>query len=263
MNSPLKSLLAACVFAASPFGAGAAELAPHQAGYTVVMDENRDASVTAVSGQVMLGLQQVCEGWLQQQSNMMNMHLPSGDVVPQSVNFSSLESGTTYRFSTKVGGSAEGSTLGRAEMPADGGAGRAVYGRPKDTNFVLPPGTLFPMAHARFLIDGAQSGKMQLQSHIFEGVEVEGAKLLVAFVTPLSDRAKGVVNAVGGDFLHRPGWNFRLAYFDPANQTGEPLYEVEVDLLDNGVALRWILDYGTFSVEMKLAKVEAVAPPHC
>lgn len=263
MHFPLKSILTACLFWASASGAASAELAPHQAGYSIVMDENRDASVTAVSGQVVLGLQRVCEGWLQQQSNVMNVHLPSGDVVPQSVNFSSLESGKTYRFSTKVGGAGQGSTLGRAEMPKDGGAGRANYGRPKDTNFVLPPDTLFPVAHTRFLIDGATSGKNQLQSHIFEGAEVEGAKLLVAFVTPLSDRGKGVMDAVGGDLLHRPGWNFRLAYFDPAKQTGEPLYEVEVDLLDNGVAVRWLLDYGTFSVEMKLAKIEAMAQPHC
>lgn len=263
MLPPLKGILAACICVASASGAWAAELVSHQAGYTVVMDENRDASVTAVSGHVVLGLKQVCEGWVQEQRNVMNVHLPSGDVVPQSVSFSSLESGNMYRFTTKVGGAGSESTLGRAEMPAGGGVGRAVFGRPKDTNFVLPPGTLFPIAHTRFLIDGAKAGKGQLQSHIFEGAEVEGAKLLVAFISPLSDNAKAVADTVGSDLLRTAGWNFRLAYFDPTNRTGEPLYEVEVDLLDNGVAMRWVLDYGTFSVEMKLAKVEAVAPPDC
>lgn len=263
MAPRLKVLLAVCVLAVPVSGAAAAELASHQAGYTIMVDESRDASVTAVSGQVVLVQQRVCEGWLQQQNNVMNMHLPTGDVIPQSVNFSSLESGNTYRFSTKVGGSENSSAMGRAEMPAGGGAGTAVYDRPKDINFVLPPDTLFPVAHTQFLIDGATSGKTQLQSHIFEGAQVEGAKLLVAFVTPLSARGLSVVDTVGGDLLHRPGWNFRLAYFDPASQTGEPLYEVEVDLLDNGVAVRWVLDYGTFSVEMKLGKVEAMAPPHC
>lgn len=267
MMTPHKNILAACVLAVTVSGvhagARAAELAPHQAGYNVVLDESRDASVTAVSGQVVLGLQHVCEGWLQQQSNLMNMHLPSGDVIPQSVNFSSLESGTRYRFSAKVAGAAEGSILGSADMPSGGGAGRAVFNRPQEASFVLPPDTMFPVAHTRFLIDGAKAGKTQLESHIFDGVEVEGAKLLVAFVSPLSDNAKAIIDAMGNDLLRRPGWNFRLAYFDPADQSGVPLYEVEVDLLDNGVALRWMLHYPKFSAEMKLGKIEALAPPHC
>jgi len=263
MTIPLKTCLAACVLLVTASSVHAAELAPHQAGYTIVLDEARDASIAAVSGQVVLGLQKVCEGWVQQQSNLMNMHLPSGDVIPQSVSFSSLESGTHYRFTAKVGDATDGSIMGSADMPVGGGAGRAVYSRPQDATFVLPPDTLFPVAHTRFLIDGAKAGKAQLESHIFEGAEVEGAKLLVAFVSPLSGNAKAIIDALGGDLVRRPGWNFHLAYFDPADQTGVPLYEVEVDLLDNGVALRWMLDYGSFVAEMKLGKIEALPPPHC
>lgn len=260
------ALVAAC--AAVLVGASAAtaaDLAAHRAAYTVSQDASRASeTVTAISGQIAYGVERVCDGWLMAQSGTMNMHLSSGEVVPQTLHFSSWESldGARYRFTVKAEGSSDEVILGTAQAsPAI--EGRAVFARPEAAEFTLPPGTLFPVAHTFFMIETAQAGKTQAQSFIFEGTEVEGAKLLVVFASPLSANAKAIIKDVGGELLNRPGWNFRLAYFDPADQGGEPLYEVEVDLLDNGVAPRWLLDYGSYVVEMKLNKIEALQRPGC
>ena len=45
--------------------------------------------------------------------------------------------------------------------------------------------------------------------------------------------------------------------------TGEPMYEVEADLLSNGIATRWLLDFGDYSAEMNLVKIEALRPSAC
>jgi len=261
-----KLSLAACALVAAvfgPFGVQAADLVSHQAGYTVHLGEGRKSGVAAVSGQIAMGIKHTCDGWIQQQSGVLNTQLSNGDVREQVVNLSSLEQHNRYRFSIKTGGTAAEEVRGTAEISGSGGTGHVLYSRPKAARFVLPPATLFPIAHTRAMIAAARAGKTRLERYVFEGTAVEGAKLVVAFISPLSARAKAIMADVGGAILHRPGWNFRLAYFDPAAHGGPPEYEVEVDLLDNGVAPRWLLDYGRFSMEMTLAQVQALAQPDC
>lgn len=243
---------------------GAVELAAYQAGYTVHLGKTRDAAaISAVTGQIAYGVEKICDGWLFQQSGTMNMHLPDGKIIPQVMNFSSIETGSKYQFSVSTEGIGKEVILGRAEMGADGKPGEAVFSRPEKKTFTLPADTLFPAAHTRFMIEGAMAGKLQLESHIFEGTDVDAAKLLVVFVSPMSDQGKAIVNKLGGELKNHAGWNFRLAYFDPKSQTGEPLYEVGVDQLDNGIALRWVLDYGSYGVEMNMVKVEILDKPDC
>ncbi|PHS79597.1 MAG: hypothetical protein COB59_00685 [Rhodospirillaceae bacterium] len=243
---------------------GAVELAAYQAGYSVHLSSVRDtSSILAVTGKIAYGVEKLCNGWLFQQSGTMNMHLPDGNVLPQVMNFSSIETGPKYQFSVSTEGIGKEVILGRAEMGAEGELGQATFSRPEKKSFSLPADTLFPAAHTRLMIEAAEAGKHQLQSHIFEGTDVDEAKLLVVFVSPMSDQGKAIIQKLGGKLKNRAGWNFRLAYFDPKSQTGEPLYEVGVDQLDNGVALRWVLDYGTHAVEMKMVKVEILDNPDC
>jgi len=267
MFSPMKSLLAAAAalaaFSAGPAQAG--ELASHRAAYQVRLAQASDGvAITHASGQIAYGVEKVCGGWLLAQTGTMNLHLPSGDVIPQTLHYSSWEAddAASYRFSVTAEGNSAETLLGTAEIQP-GAEGRANFRRPEAVEFPLPKDTRFPVAHTYFLIERARAGASQAESYIFEGTAVEGAKLLVAFISPLSAEAKAVVAELGGDLLGRPGWNFRLAYFDPQSQTGEPLYEVEADMLDNGVAPRWVLDYGAYAVEMNLSKIEPLAKPDC
>jgi len=242
----------------------AVELASYQAGYQARLSDARDqAAVSAVSGQIAFGFEQSCEGLIFQQSGALNWHFANGNMASQVLNFSSLEQKQTYQFTVKTEGMTQGVILGRAEMPSSGGAGEAQFARPKAKAFPLPAGTLFPAAHTRLMIESALAGKTQFQSHIFEGTDVEGAKLLVVFISPMSEAGKMIQKNLGGDFANHQGWNFRMAYFDPKSQTSAPQYEIDVDQLDNGIALRWVLDYTSHAVEMKMVKVEQIKNPDC
>ena len=240
-------------------------MSPHKAVYAIGLGESREqGGVSGASGSIAYGVQKVCGGWVLAQSGTMNIHLPSGVAVPQVLHYSSWEAddGNQYRFTVTTEGQNQEIILGQAAK-SPGKGGKATYERPERMAYDLPADTLFPVAHTRFMIDSARAGKTQVQSHIFEGTEVEGAKLLVVFISSMTDQAKAVIENVGGDILDRPGWNFRLAYFDPADQSGEPLYEIEADMLDNGIAPRWVLDYGSYSVVMTIAKIQAEGRPDC
>ncbi|MFC1673993.1 EipB family protein, partial [Pseudomonadota bacterium] len=249
MNFSLKRSLAYSLIGIS-LGAGAltasaAELVSHRAAYKIVLGQARDASpVSSATGQIGYGVEKVCGGWLSHQSGTMNLHLTTGDVVDQTMHYSVWEAdnGEAFRFNVTDGAERADDVRGTAQMSADGGV--ANFTHPEAASFNLPPGTLFPVAHSQFMIDQAQAAQTLMESRLFEGADVEGAKLVVVFVSPLSAEARTVVKQVGGDLVARPGWTFRLAYYDPSSRTSEPLYEVEADILDNGVAPRWVLDYG-------------------
>jgi len=242
----------------------AAVLLSHHAGYSIRMNTVRDTAVVSnVSGKIAYGIENTCNGWLLQQSGTMNLEKPSGEIMPQNLQFSSVEQGDMFRFSLNSNGNPNSAVMGHATMPHDGKEGRVVFNDDKKTTFVLPPNTLFPVEHTQLMIDNALAGKKQFQSYIFEGTNIESAKLLSVFVNPLTESAKAISEGRGKQFKGHVGWNFRMAYFDPKSKTGEPMYEVEVDLFDNGIAPRWVLDYQAFTVEMKMVKFQALDKPQC
>lgn len=265
MKTPLKTFATTCALVLCAGAVQAADLAPHGAVYDISLAAAKESvDISSANGQIIYGLEKVCGGWLAAQNGTLNLQLPSGDVLPQTVQYSTWESedGSHYRFTVKSEEAGTQVILGTAQI-APGAQGNVTFAQPAGEQFTLPVGTLFPVAHTAHLIDAARAGKSQIENFIFEGTGVEAEKLLVAFVSPLTSQAKAVLQELGGELLDHTGWNFRMAYFDPKDQSGEPLYEVEVDLLDNGVAPRWILDYGSYAVEMKLSKAEPLAMPDC
>lgn len=243
-----------------PTAAGAVELVPHRAAYSITMvDQGGDSSVVGISGRVMYSFEKVCGGWILQQEHAMKFELQNGNVVPEYVNYSSWESedGTRFRFSSNSNDNSEDVVLGDATMSGNGG--EAVFKMPENVVFELPKGTLFPIAHTRKIIAHAEAGKIQHNTTTFEGAELEGAKRIVAFVSPLKKKNRKNL----GELVEHPGWTFRLAYFDLTNLSPEPMYEVETDLLNNGIATRWLLDFGDYSAEMNLVRIEPLEAGGC
>lgn len=256
----------AALFGAVLGGAQAANLVSYRAVYDVrLADAKRGSVISAASGQIAYGVKKTCDSWLSNQNSNMYLQTTTGDVIPQVVSFSSWESldGAQYRFTGSDESDADGGVLGRAVVGKGNAKGEALFTKPDNTTFILPGGTMFPVKHTEHILDQARAGNMQFQNMVFEGIDVEGAKLLVTFVSGLSGPARALTQKFKAEALHRPGWNFRLAYFDPTSQKGLPMYEIEADYLDNGVPVRWLMDYGDFTIEMSVSKVEILAKPDC
>ncbi|MBF0247704.1 MAG: DUF1849 family protein [Alphaproteobacteria bacterium] len=271
MNRILAAMSCALTFAtATPMvgWAGEIDLASFRAIYDIRLAQaHGGAGVGAVTGRIVYGVEKTCDAWIINQTGLMRLQMLEGDTLDQPLNFSSWEAddGAHYRFSVPADGDHDEAILGSADMKPTGGT--VVFTRPSAEIFDLPAGTVFPVQHTRHVIEQARAGTRQFQNTIFEGTDVEGAKLLVTFISPLAKGVRAAVKKALGESvdpaLDHPGWNFRMAYFDPANRTGEPLYEIEADYLDNGVPLRWLLDYGPYSVEMILGGFETLPPPEC
>ena len=54
-----------------------------------------------------------------------------------------------------------------------------------------------------------------------------------------------------------------MAFFKIDTETGEPDYEMNLNLLSNGVAQKMLIDYGDFSVTGTLTDIEPIPAAGC
>ena len=220
--------------------AGAAEIAPHRALYTMTLGATHgDAGVTAASGTMAYQWGETCEGWTMEQRYRLKMGSAESPDVSISSNFVTWE----------------------AKLDGPGKGGSVDFEMPEAKNLKLPPGVLFPSAHTIFLIDKAQAGENFLSKQVFDGATADGAVLVSAVIGPRVE--PDAESAKKSPLLNRPGWRVRLAFF-PADQKAEkPDYELGMLLLDNGVSRDMTIDYGDYSIRAKLDDIEALPKPHC
>jgi hypothetical protein len=54
-----------------------------------------------------------------------------------------------------------------------------------------------------------------------------------------------------------------MAYYNVENSTDTPEFEASFLLIENGVLSELVLDYGEFSLDATLEKLELLEPPDC
>src|SRR5271154_916966 len=143
------ALCALAVFCAGT--AGAAEIAPHRALYTMTLGRTTgDASVIGANGTMAYQWGEVCDGWTVEQRYRLKMGYSETPDVSIASNFVTWEAkdGLSYRFNQKEtrSGSDEDEIRGEATRAADK-EGTISFEKPEGKSFALPVGALFPSAH--------------------------------------------------------------------------------------------------------------------
>jgi hypothetical protein len=259
--------LSVAAIATSPVvSAGAAEIAPHHALYSMSLGATHgDAGVTGAGGTMAYQWGESCDGWTVEQRYRLKMAYAESQDVSISSNFVTWESkdGLRYRFNQKEtrNGTDNDEIRGTAKLDGPDKGGAVEFEKPQPKSLKLPPGVLFPSSHTIFLIDKAKAGENFISRQLFDGATVENAVLVSAVigakVEPDEESAKK------SPLLNRPGWRVRLAFF-PADQKAEkPDYELGMLLLDNGVSRDMVIDYGDYSIRAKLDDIEALPKPGC
>jgi hypothetical protein len=261
------AFLSVAGIATSPVvSAGAAEIAPHHALYSMSLGATHgDAGVTGAGGTMAYQWGESCDGWTVEQRYRLKMAYAESQDVSISSNFVTWESkdGLRYRFNQKEtrNGTDNDEIRGTAKLDGPDKGGIVEFEKPQPKSLKLPPGVLFPSSHTTFLIDKAKAGENFISRQLFDGATVENAVLVSAVigakVEPDEESAKK------SPLLNRPGWRVRLAFF-PADQKAEkPDYELGMLLLDNGVSRDMVIDYGDYSIRAKLDDIEALPKPGC
>ncbi|MFL2919698.1 MAG: EipB family protein [Thalassobaculaceae bacterium] len=93
---------------------------------------------------------------------------------------------------------------------------------------------------------------------VFDGSEIQTAISVSAVIGK-----QKVLRKPKHDLLSGTYWPIRMAFFSPGHKSIRPTHEMTINLHENGIADNLVLDYSDFTVNMKLVKVEEIAPPHC
>lgn len=247
----------------------ASQHAAHRAYYTITLGAaHGDSQVLDVQGRMVAEWSENCEGWTANQRLAVSIVRQEGAPLASEVLATSFEStdGTRYRFATKttIDGKVVEELRGEAKRAGRAAAGEAVYSMPGDVRIALPAGTLFPYEHTLALIAAAEKGDNVAYSFYFDGSQPDISPLGASAVIVGKKRAPGEGTGTGlGPLTQRGWWSVRLAMFPRANDAGQPEFEMTQDLQDNGVVRRFVFDYGDFTMEASLVRVEALPHPAC
>jgi hypothetical protein len=263
-----RSAAATAFLSVAGFGvsAGAAEIAPHHALYSMSLGSTHgDAGVTGAGGTMAYQWGESCDGWTVEQRYRLKMAYAESSDVSISSNFVTWESkdGLKYRFNQKEtrNGTDNDEIRGEAKLDGPDKGGTVNFEKPEAKTLKLPAGTLFPSAHTISLIDKAKAGENFISKLIFDGATMENAVLVTAVigakVEPDEESAKK------SPLLNRPGWRVRLAFFPADPKAEKPDYELGMLLLDNGVSRDMVIDYGDYAIRAKLDDIEALPKPGC
>jgi hypothetical protein len=267
------SLIATCLVVAAG-AAGAVDIAPHRAVYTMTLGAAKQSSgVVAARGSMAFEWGETCDAWTVEQRYKLSMHYAEDADVELVSNFVTWEAkdGEHYRFFERKlkNGELDEEVRGEAMLDGAGKGGKVEFTKPNPSTMELAPGVVFPTAHTILLLDRAAAGEAFVARKMFDGSSDENAVDVTAVIgAPMTAEAGAADEPVKSPLLARPSWRMRLAFFPADGGKGDknddkPDYELGMRLLDNGVSREMVLDYGDFAIKATLDKIEALPKPNC
>jgi len=280
MKHLTRLLLASWMLTASLFSVAASaasaprtgELLPHRASYLLSRGRNLSGSdVVNVQGVMAYEFADACDGWTTTQKARLKFFYDDGRTDEVGWNLNSWESkdGKRYRFFMRNfdGDNVTSEYKGEAEMPAPGQTGVVRFETPAQKQLALPRGTLFPTAHSLALFRHLAAGDPTFLATVFDGSDDKGPMEISAALAgsskPAAEQAKLSPLLAAG-----PVYRLSLAFFAPQGEatTGDeatPQQEQSISVYANGVIDRLGLDYGSFTVDAVLKKLEGLPAPGC
>ena len=257
------SLLAVALTISGASGVLAAStgLVSHRAIYEMSLKSaNQTSDIAELSGLMLIETVDVCDGWTLKQRIALTIANFRGVVVHSYTSFASWESkdGRRFRFEqeTKQNDVTVEELGGEAAIAPHGGV--AMLDKPMQLNLELAPGTLFPTSHTALLIAHAEAGETFLSRVVFDGTTAEGPNQISAFIGAPTSSPN-----LAGEESAPEVWPIRLAFYRASSAGSEPDVEIGLLLQANGVTRHMILDYGNFSIEGRLDKLELFPATEC
>ena len=268
-------MLSAALFSVAASAASApraGELLPHRATYVLSLGHNLSGSdVVNVRGVMTYEFADACNGWTTTQKARLKFFYDDGrtDEVGWDLNSWEAKDGKRYRFFMRNfdGDNVSSEFKGEAEMPAPGQAGLVRFEIPAQKRLALPRGTLFPTGHSLALFRHLAAGDPTFLATVFDGSDDKGPMEISAALAgsskPAAEQAKLSPLLAAG-----PVYRLSLAFYAPQGEatTGDeatPQQEQSVSIYANGVIDRLTLDYGSFTVDAVLKRLEGLPAPGC
>ena len=137
--------------------------------------------------------------------------------------------------------------------------------RPEERSVDLPEAA-FPTQHTLELLRAAERGETLFERRIFDGSDdADKALATTAIIGKSREGASGEGNVLSDEFDGLRYWPVTIAYYNDGGSEGEalPLYRIEMDLFENGVARDIAMDYGDFRLSGTLSQLDMKPSDDC
>lgn len=251
----MKPVLTAALLAALALPAVAAAASPihlvgQNATYTLALSKVRGHSVTGATGRLEFDVRNTCDAYTVTQKMTLLIRNQDGTLSRTTSDYDTWEAKNGHRFTFLLrqgdGKKMEVQDQGTAVMGPKGG--EVTYLVPKGRTEKLPPGTLFPMAHTRAILEAAEAGKPYIDPPLFDGTSTHGAEH--TFVAILERQA-----AHHDRFAHLsklPSTLVDIGFWPRTEKDDEPDFRTQMHYFTNGVSRDVRLDFGNFVMDGKL-----------
>jgi hypothetical protein len=246
---------------------------PHRALYDISLRSAKSATgIADIHGQMFYDLQASCTEWTTTHRFVLTYDYidnPHSEVVSE---FKTVETRDGRKFTfeaTRVkDGEPQEEIAGIVQRPTKAGkVFQASYSKPEQARIKLAPETLFPVAHTRKVISGALKGQKFISGQLFDGSDADGPYQVSGLVLkPISEpeRKREWPRDVDKKLASQGGWRTQVAIF-PNSQEKESAsdYEMDVNLLANGVVTDMTIRYADFAIAQSLKALSANPEPDC
>ncbi len=238
----------------------AAGLTGQDALYDLTLSKVRTHDVTGAAGQMRFAVVDGCTGWGTTQHMTLLIRNADGSLNKSVTDYITWETkdGKTFTFTLRErddDGKLTVDDAGTATHAGEDGSGTVAYTTPKDTTLLMPPGTLFPMAHTEALIAAGRASKKFISVPLFDGTSSDGAQHTFVAVLGTQGPASNSFAVLRG----LPSTDVDIAFYDRKNDDETPDFRSQMRYYDNGVAADIVLDFGDFVMKGKLESLSVPA----
>ncbi len=253
--------------------AQAATLASHRAIYDLSTSRlDSGSGYSAVEGRLAYELTgTACDGWAvtYRIANRYAQAEKGTQIIDTQLTTWESGDGLEMNLSQKqfVGGNLDSEEKLKVKRNKSNQEASGVMTSPKQLEFKVPPEALFPSTHQVHLLDEAKKGTKHDVSIVYDGSDNEKTYKAISFIGKM--RAPGSYapdkdNAEASPLVALNSWPITISYY-PANDESveKPVYQASFNMYENGVSTNLILDYGTYALKGKLAKLDMLKMDVC
>ena len=214
------------------------------------------------SGETIFLFSNKCKGWFLKETFAIIFNIKNQESTKSFSIFSTFEDYNSKNFSfehfDKYGNKSEDFYSGFVEKKKMGIKGMLVSNKKKILNYNEK--ILFPTEHLNLLLKHAQNKKQFFTTKVFFGSNKNNLiKIVSAFIGP---EKKSTIN-INNKLLKKNVWPIKLSFYDLDQKNSKPNNIIFVDLDNNGIAHKYIVDYGSYKMIGTLSKIEDVKKEKC
>ena len=250
-------------------------LAPHRAIYDLRLAKSQGSrGIEAIRGRILYDFSgNACDGFELKFRQVSEIDSGEGKPALSDLRSSTWEDGDAKKFRF----SSENLFNERSADVVDGQAERNTQAvavrlsKPRQKDFTVTSGAVFPTEHMRRIIAAARENKSVLEFPVYDGSET-GDKLyntLTVIGHPITPGEKTPNDAGAKTLANLTRWPVTISYFDKLDEKTEqggeqtPVYSIGFELYENGVSRALVLAYPDFTISGEMTSLEMKTEKPC